>query len=170
MKDIIEYSPAILFAATLFLLYTSYSKPASTNTYLYVYVIGYVIQLLIGHALKILIRQPRPSEDVQKFNAAINMNKHIEFDRFGMPSEHALSTFFSTVFIHFALKNNKITFIYAIISIATLYQRWESNKHTIIQLCAGGLVGAILGYACYMYAFKNIRGSLKMRPDDNGPL
>ena len=166
----IQYSPAVLFVLTLWLLYTTYSKPFSTNTYLYVYVIGFAIQMIIGHALKILIRQPRPCEDIQKFNAAINTHKHIEFDRFGMPSEHALSTFFSTVFVHFALKNNKITLIYAIISIATLYHRYSSNLHTISQLFVGGVIGAILGYMCYMYAFSTIRGSLKLKPDDNGPL
>jgi len=161
--------PPILFIITLFLLYTKYSKPASNNTYLYVYIVGYIIQILVGHALKILIRQPRPSEDIQKFNALINTHKHIDFDRYGMPSEHAMSTIFSTIFIHFALKNNKITLLYALISLLTMYQRYSTNNHTLFQLLVGAIIGIILGYLSYLYAYKTIRGSLKFKMDDNAP-
>lgn len=161
--------PPILFIITLFLLYIKYSKPASNNTYLYVYIVGYIIQILVGHALKILIRQPRPSEDIQKFNALINTHKHIDFDRYGMPSEHAMSTLFSTIFIHFTLKNNKITLLYALISLLTMYQRYSTNNHTLFQLFIGAIIGIILGYLSYLYAYKTIRGSLKFKMDDNAP-
>lgn len=169
MLDLFVQGPPILFGLTLFFLYTKYSKPASNNTYLYVYIVGYILHLLIGHALKILIKQPRPSEDIQKFNALLHTHKHIDFDRYGMPSEHASSTLFSTIFIHYTLKNNKVTLAYAIISLITMYQRYSTNNHNIFQLFVGAIIGAILGYLSYLYAYKTITGSLKFKMDDNGP-
>jgi membrane-associated phospholipid phosphatase len=87
-----------------------------------------------------------------------------------MPSGHAQSVFFSTVFIYLALKDIKITVLYLIISLLTMYQRVLFNSHTVLQVLAGALVGILFAGFIYFMARQKITGKLRAKKDDNGPI
>ena len=123
--DIIGVSgPIILGISSLVLLYNK-------SNLFSVYIIGFIINSLLNILLKGIIKQPRPSEDIHVFNIKLMSGKRIGYDKFGMPSGHAQSVFYSTFFILFALKNNIITFFYFIISFLTIYQRIKYLNHSI---------------------------------------
>jgi membrane-associated phospholipid phosphatase len=162
--DYIGYlGPFLLLSATIILLRTK-------ATLLSVYVVGYVLNLIINIVLKELIKQPRPSEDLSIFNASIAHGKRISFDRYGMPSGHATSVFYSTAFIFLALKNPFLSIIYLLISINTGYQRIKYKNHTLTQVICGAIIGGFVAYIAYLFATKKLAGLLKYKKDDNAPL
>ena len=87
-----------------------------------------------------------------------------------MPSGHAESVFYSTMFIHLSLKNYYITGAYFILSIYTCYQRIETNSHSIMQILMGLIIGLLVGYFMYYMSSQKISGIIKMKKDDNAPL
>jgi membrane-associated phospholipid phosphatase len=162
--DYIGYlGPFLLLAATIILL-------KNKATLLSVYVVGYVLNLIINIILKALIKQPRPSEDLSVFNASVTHGKRISFDRYGMPSGHATSVFYSTAFIFFALKSPLLSIIYLIISINTGYQRIKYKNHTLMQVICGAITGTIIAYIAYLFATKKLAGLLRNKKDDNAPF
>ena len=60
---------------------------------------------------------------------------------YAMPSGHAQSVFFSTIYIYFF--NSHLALIYAFVSIVTCYQRLKYKNHTVGQLFVGALLGLI---------------------------
>jgi membrane-associated phospholipid phosphatase len=165
--DIIGYfGPQILILFTIFLLFNKY-------TLLQIYLIGFVINSFLNFVLKGIIKQPRPSEDKHVFNVWLNngmKGDRLWFDRFGMPSGHAQSVFYSTFFISFALQNTNINILYLIISLNTLYQRVKYKNHTVLQVIVGAIVGTIIGSLLYYYSQKILQGKLKEKEDDNAPI
>ena len=162
--DYIGYlGPFLLLSATIILL-------KNKGTLLSVYVVGYVLNLIINIILKELIKQPRPSEDLSVFNASVAHGKRLSFDRYGMPSGHATSVFYSTAFIFLALKSPIISIIYLLISINTGYQRIKYKNHTLTQVICGAIIGGIVAYVAYLYSTKKLAGLLKYKKDDNAPL
>jgi hypothetical protein len=140
---------------------------------LQIYLIGFVINSLLNFVLKGIIKQPRPSEDKHVFNVWLNngmKGDRLWFDRFGMPSGHAQSVFYSTFFIIFALQNTNINILYLIISLNTLYQRVKYKNHTVLQVIVGAIVGTIIGSLLYYYSQKILQGKLKEKKDDNAPI
>jgi membrane-associated phospholipid phosphatase len=162
--DYIGYlGPFLLLSATIILL-------KNKGTLLSVYVVGYVLNLIINIILKELIKQPRPSEDLSVFNASVAHGKRISFDRYGMPSGHATSVFYSTAFIFLALKSPVLSIIYLLIAINTGYQRVKYKNHTLMQVICGAIIGTIVAYFSYLFATKKLAGLLKYKKDDNAPL
>ncbi len=128
LKHIGNWGPFLLFIISFFLLY-------KTPFFLYLYIIGFILNSLINVFLKNIIRQPRPN---------------IKRASFGMPSGHAQSVFFSTMFILLTLKIPLyITSIYLLISFNTGYQSVKYNYHTISQVIIGCLIGISLSYIWY---------------------
>lgn len=162
--DYIGYlGPFLLLSATIILL-------KNKATLLSVYVVGYVLSLIINIILKELIKQPRPSEDLSIFNASVAHGKRISFDRYGMPSGHATSVFYSTAFVFLALKSPVLSIIYLLIAINTGYQRIKYKNHTLLQVICGAIIGGITAYVCYLFATKKNMGLLRYKKDDNAPL
>lgn len=168
LVDYIGYfGPQILLLVSIFLL-------RNQGTFLYIYLFGMFASSIINYILKGLIREPRPSEDIHIFNMELNNSKingrRLGFDRFGMPSGHSQGVFFSLVFIYFVLKNTKISLVYLLIALNTLRQRVVYKNHTISQVIIGSLVGGGLAFAFYKYGKHIMKGSFKMKPDDNAFL
>ena len=160
------FGPQILAVMSVFLL-------MNKSTLLTIYFIGFIINSFLNIILKGLIKEPRPSEDKHLFNIWLNNEMKTDrhwYDRFGMPSGHAESVFYSTVFIFLALKNVNLTILYLIISMNTLYQRIKYKNHTISQVIIGSIIGAFLGYFFYYYSKVILKGKMKLKPDDNAPL
>lgn len=166
--DYIGYlGPQILLFLSIFLL-------RNKSTLLYIYLIGMFLNSLVNYMLKGLIKEPRPSEDIHIFNAEMNSSKingrRIGFDRFGMPSGHSQSVFFSFIFIHLALKNIQISALYLFICLNTLRQRVTYKNHTISQVIIGSLTGSIIAFSFFKYAKHILKGNLKGKADDDGPM
>jgi membrane-associated phospholipid phosphatase len=162
--DYIGYlGPFLLLASTLILL-------KNKGTLLSVYLVGYFLNLIANIILKALIKQPRPSEDLSIFNASVAHGKRISFDRYGMPSGHSTSVFYSTAFVFLALKSPVLSIIYLIVAINTGYQRIKYKNHTLMQVICGAIIGTIAAYIVYLFATKKIAGLLKYKKDDNAPI
>jgi len=164
INDIGEYGPLILFFNSLTLLW-------SKKSLFFYYIIGFFINLLLNIFLKMIFQQPRPSVDIKLFESIKNnrkMNNNIIlFDMFGMPSGHTQLCFFSVTFIFLSLKKYNILLGYLLISFLTMYQRVKYNYHTMLQVFFGSIIGCLLGYIMYYISQKNIKGFIKVKPDDN---
>jgi membrane-associated phospholipid phosphatase len=164
-----EFGPFILFIISCFLL-------RNKETLLYYYNIGFFLDNIINIVLKGIFQQPRPSQDIKQFNLAINNGKRfifkdgVPFDIYGMPSGHAQSSFYSTIFIYLSFKNNNILFMYIVVCIIILSQRVVYKFHSILQVIIGSIIGLLLGYYGYYISQQNLIGIIREKPDDNAPL
>ena len=156
------YGPYILGFSSLLIL-------RNRPTWLFAYILGYGTNIIIILTLKLLIRQPRPNQDLNKFYAL--ENKGItQFNAYGMPSGHAQSTVFSTFYIWLATKNFFITFLYAVVSLLSIHQRIKYKFHCLLQIIVGGILGLVVAYITCIYVRRLIPGKLREKPDDNGPI
>ena len=161
--------PTVLFFYSLLLLWNK-------NTLFYYYLYGFFLNVILNFILKGLIKEPRPNEDPKLFNIALKHSIRFKFingypyDIFGMPSGHAQSAFFSTIFIYLALKDIKISVIYLIISLLTMYQRVLFKDHTVLQILAGSIVGILFSGFMYFMSQQKIMGKLRAKKDDDGPI
>jgi membrane-associated phospholipid phosphatase len=115
--------------------------------YLISYVICSALNLLVNSALKIIIKEPRPS-------VQIYMNDHdIVPDsapsKYGMPSGHAQSVGFSTTFLYLVVHSPATLCVSLFICALTIYQRHKYRRHTIYQLVAGLTIGSLFALASY---------------------
>ena len=169
IKTIGQYGPLILILYSIFLLWNHH------NLFFY-YTIGIFVDSLLNIILKGIIQLPRPSEDPKLFNIALKNGKRFVFkngmphDIFGMPSGHAQSSFFSTVFIYLSLKQTNLLAIYLLISSITLWQRVVDNYHTLLQVIIGSIVGTIFGYFVYYLSQQKIKNRIREKKDDNAPI
>ncbi len=157
----------ILLVISVFLL-------RNTHHYLALYLAGYGFNYLINHLLKSIIKQPRPSENEAIFNIHVAHHKHIGFDRYGMPSQHAQLAVFTTIFIYLSLRSHKyihyIFLFFIIITIITCSQRIVFNEHTVTQVIAGAVIGGVLAYIFFIFSNSLITGKLRFKPDDLAPF
>ena len=99
------YAPIILFILTLFLL-------RNMTNYLHFFVTGFIINNILNIILKILIKEPRPTNEQRIIEIGIVNGARIGFDKFGMPSGHAQNCGFVLLFITLVLNNPFITTLY----------------------------------------------------------
>ena len=164
-----EFGPVILFVITMFLL------RFKVNLLGY-YCVGMLLKAIINASLKVIIQQPRPIEDPQLFNSMLQYNRlhrpyyQLPYDRFGMPSGHASSVFYSTMFVHLAFRDIRTTLFYLLISLLTLFQRVNNLYHSIPQVIAGTFVGILVGWGTFYMATQHKMGSLQRKQDDFAPM
>ena len=157
------YAPLILFGMSLFLL-------RNMTTYLKIFTAGFFLNNILNIILKLAIKEPRPTNDSKAIEIGVINGARISFDKFGMPSGHAQNCAFCIAFITMALNNPFITCLFIVITLISLFQRYLYNNHTILQLLIGLIIGAISGYLTYNIGHKYIRGNIRMKKDENGPL
>ena len=172
LNNIIKFIDWIGYLGPQILFFTSLSLLYKKSTLFSGYVIGNIINILLNFILKGIFRQPRPTEDSHIFNAYVANGKRLGYDKFGMPSGHAQTAFFSTTFMYFALNNtnNTIVAIYLLISFITAYQRIKYKNHTVTQVIVGSIIGTILGFYFYNQSVNKITGLLNFKTDDDGPI
>lgn len=164
-----SYGPLFLVFLSMFLLWDNH------NLFFY-YTIGVFVNTILNTILKGIIQQPRPTEDVKKFNLALGNGKRflfkdgIPFNIFGMPSGHAQNVIFSTIFIYLSLRQEKIFYFYLLLSLLIVFERVSSKYHTILQVLVGAIIGGWFGYFVYYLAREKIKGHITEKKDDNGPI
>lgn len=157
------YAPLILFFLSVFLL-------RNTKTYLYYFIIGFGLNNVINIVLKLLIKEPRPSDDMRAIDIGVVNGARISFDKFGMPSGHAQNCGYCLSFITLALNDPIITMLYTVLTGVSMMQRYINKNHTILQLLVGLVIGISFGHQMIMHSNKLLKGNIKMRKDDDGPL
>jgi membrane-associated phospholipid phosphatase len=161
--------PYILLIITIYLLWNK-------QNLLFYYLIGFFINVILNVVLKGFFKQPRPSDDPKLFKISLKTGNEsifkdkIPFNIYGMPSGHAQTTFYNTIFIWFALKNKNVFILYCLFSLFVIYQRIYFSYHTVIQVIAGSLIGGGFAYCVYLMAQKKIIGDLILKKDDDGPI
>jgi membrane-associated phospholipid phosphatase len=166
-----NYGPIFLIVRSLVLL-------RKKEIYFNYYLLGSFINVIVNQILKVIMKEPRPSVDKKTFDLALKYAKNndyigsISYDAFGMPSGHAQSVMFSTTYIFLVLKNENIytMLFYLLITLITLIQRVQYNFHTINQVIVGSLNGILFAYIFYYLASGKLKGSLKSKKDDYGPI
>jgi membrane-associated phospholipid phosphatase len=168
-NEVGTYSPIILGIFSLYLLWDK-------SNLLFYYSIGLFLNAILNLILKGIFKQPRPVEDNKKFNLALKYGERfifkngIPFDIFGMPSGHAQSSLYSTMFIYLALQKWNIVYVYLFFALISMVQRVVYNYHTIFQVIVGAFVGAGFGYFMYSLAEKKLQNLIREKPDDFGPI
>jgi membrane-associated phospholipid phosphatase len=167
--------PFILWITSLLLL-------RNKNYYFIYYLIGYVFNILLNQLLKILFKQPRPSVNKHTFDLAIKQMKNINsytnlisYDAvLGMPSGHTQGVFYSFVYILLVYStkplSNLILFYYLSILFITIIQRVYYQFHSINQIIVGAIIGIGYAYFIHYLAKKQIKGLLKVKVEEYGPL
>jgi membrane-associated phospholipid phosphatase len=148
-----NYGNKVLFLLSIVFLYDK-------KTYLVFYVIGAVLNYILNSLLKLVFKQPRPDENMKLFQLEMNRRETIdwrEYERFGMPSGHSQETAFSLIYIIMVLQNTKISALFLIIMLFTMFQRIYTKRHTYLQVLVGGTIGLCMGYLFYYLASKYIR-------------
>lgn len=132
------YGPAILFFPSLILLY-------STKPYFYVYITMSLINLFLNNGLKLWVREPRPQNPISYYDD----NQITGAQYYGMPSGHAQSVLFSTVFVFLTTRSPHLLIWYVFISSLSIYQRWKYRRHTANQLIIGSIIGMTVAYVSF---------------------
>jgi len=168
-NEIGSFGPIILIFLSMYLLWNK-------NNLFFYYTVGVFIDNILNLILKGLFLQPRPSIEKKEFDLALKHGKRfifkdgIPYDILGMPSGHSQSSFFSTVFIYLSLRKNNIGYTYLAISLLTMMQRVMYGHHTILQVIVGAVIGSVVGYLFYYLATEKVKGLIREKPDDFGPI
>jgi len=161
-----EFGPMILFFPTVLLLWNK------KNALIY-YVWGSFLNGVLNILLKLLIQHPRPSDDADKFELVMERRKHfllIPYDVYGMPSGHAQTIAFTSVFVFFTIRNSIFKWGCVFVGLLTIWQRVAYNHHTVLQVVVGAIVGGLFAYLMLHMSKINIAGLLKERCDDYAPI
>jgi membrane-associated phospholipid phosphatase len=161
-----QYGPLFLIIYSCYLLW---NKP---NLFFY-YTIGSFFNTILNLVIKGIIQEPRPSEDLKTFELALKngvFKDGIPHDIFGMPSGHAQSSLFSTIFVFLSIKKLKITSVYLLTSFIIMTQRVVFSYHTTSQVIVGAIVGGLFGYFMFYMAQNKLMGVIREKKDDYGPM
>jgi len=132
--------PLIMFILSIICL-------SKTNLYLYGYLFFWVLNKISNEELKMIFREPRP-KGFDEINAFDN-NKFEGAHRYGMPSGHAQTTFFSIAYLWYVFRSLNILFSGVFIGMLTVIQRWKYKKHSAKQLLIGSILGIFFAYISY---------------------
>lgn len=169
LYEIGEYGPILLIILSWYLLWNYH------NLFFY-YTIGLFTNAILNIILKGIIQEPRPIFDAKKVKLlrthANNyfLQNGIPFNMFGMPSGHAQTAFFSTVFIYLVFKQTNLLYIFIPLSLLTSYQRVSLEYHSISQVIIGGIVGSAFAHLVYKLVREKMKGKIREKPDDDAPV
>jgi hypothetical protein len=146
--DIIGFNgPIILFLTSIIKLWK--------QKYIYGYLLFYIINIFINNLLKNTIKQARPNNTMNTIT-----EKYPGVHKYGMPSYHTQSVFFSLTFLFLVKKSVFLLLIECFIAFITIYQRWINHHHTIEQLVVGSIIGIINAYIGYILTYQYITNSI----------
>ena len=142
-------------------------------TYLQYFSVGTVLNLLINSLVKMLLKEPRPKDDllvsVSDYEFGLSdVGKRQGLDRYGMPSGHAQTTAFTLAFmvpiLTFAFSH--LFALYISVATITVVQRVAYSHHTVAQIVVGLILGGGLGTTAYRMAKRRAKGIIQAKNDD----
>ncbi len=132
------FGPAIIFAYVIIHVY-------KRQGLMILYVIIAFLNMKLNHLMKKFIGEKRPMGEKHLFpNADRNGAR-----KFGMPSGHAQGSAFNAAFAYMVSPTVWTLLFVMFVWAVTMWQRHEYRNHTWMQLIAGSIVGAIMGYYAY---------------------
>jgi membrane-associated phospholipid phosphatase len=134
------FGPIILFFITI--SYLLYNK---IYNHLVLYILFFIINIKLNNGIKIWWKEERPIGGKSFYG-----EKYTGANKYGMPSGHAQSVFYSLVFLYLVSKSMNLMILSLIVSVLTIYQRWIYNRHTLKQLFVGSLIGCVFAYFVYI--------------------
>jgi membrane-associated phospholipid phosphatase len=166
LNDIGKNTPVILFFYSFFLLW-------SKENFLIYYCFGYLLCILSNLFLKSIIQQPRPNiHDQSILEQAIKqidlpiVKQLFLYNVYGMPSGHAQISLYSALYVWLVLKKPVYMWIYFILICITLCQRVIKQRHTVLQVIVGAIIGALFGWGFFYIAREKLVGPLTIKKDD----
>ncbi len=126
--------PLLVACIAIYGLWSSYK-------YLLMYVCFFLVNMIVNKWIKMWVRHPRPMG-----GKSILGEVYTGADEYGMPSAHAQSVFYSTIFLYLAKGDIAWLLSGLGIGLLTIYQRWSYRRHTIAQLFVGALCGCVVAY------------------------
>jgi membrane-associated phospholipid phosphatase len=146
LSDVGYQGPNIL----LILILLTFAKQDITNPYVYAVVIAWQFSShLLNVFIKNTLRAPRPdsAQDPQFANLKPTLKNYLSIHKhYGMPSGHAQAMFSQLIFIALYFRNHWLTGIAFGQTLLTLWQRYETRRHSFKQLVAGSLLGTLVGF------------------------
>lgn len=129
--------PFILILLTIYyFLFISH-----TISFIFVYILGYLVNMTLNFVLKNMIRESRPVDEKSFLPI-----ERLSIDTYGMPSGHAQSVWYSTMMFMLNTSSYNIIGLSIVISCITIYQRYSYRNHTLNQLIAGSIVGMFMAW------------------------
>jgi len=141
IDDIGFFGPIILSILTVVMLW-------GRIKYLQLYLVFMLFNLLLNKQLKDTIQSPRPGNP-DKNMIYKTFEKTSGTETYGMPSGHAQSVSFSTLYIYLVTKSKNLLIGSSFISSLTLLQRYRFKRHSIRQLFVGSVIGCLVAYISY---------------------
>jgi len=134
--------------------------------YIIFYIVGSLFCILTNIILKILLKEPHLQEDKLLFNILINNNKHIDFFKYGMPSDYSQFLFFSVTYLYF-IKKKETEKNYFVFLLLFLFYYFNEKKSSNNQIFIGVFFGIVIGYFLFFLTNQYIKSSSKNKKDDN---
>jgi hypothetical protein len=166
-----KYSSLFLFLITTFLFYKWQKKdydciqhPISlVHIYLFSFFFNYIFNIIC----KIILKQPRPKEDLELFHIT---KTRAPWYQFGTPSTNIQSIWFTTTFATLTMKNIWISIPFLILSINTIIQQlFLSHSYYTYQVIIGMVLGILIGIASYLFSRYLFKGDIIEKPDEDAP-
>lgn len=141
IDDIGFFGPMILVTLTIIILW-------GRMKYLNFYLFFLLLNTFLNKVLKNIIQSPRPGKpEEDTIYKSFETTDGIE--TYGMPSGHAQSVSFSTLYMYLVTKSEGLLIGSSFISCLTLLQRYRFKRHTIQQLMIGVIIGCFVAYISY---------------------
>jgi hypothetical protein len=134
--------------------------------FLYSYILFFLLNLLINYILKIILKHPKPNENIDLFHF---IKEKIEYERFGTPSANCQSCFFSSFFILFSTTNVFYFLIYLFLSFYVIYQEIQNNISYYYQILIATIIGILISIIAYQLSLLFLKGKVEMREEENAP-
>ena len=134
--------------------------------FLYSYILFFLLNLLINYILKIILKHPKPNENIDLFHF---IKEKIEYERFGTPSSNCQSCFFSSFFILFSTTNVFYFLIYLFLSFYVIYQEIQNNISYYYQILIATIIGILISIIAYQLSLLFLKGKVELREEENAP-
>ena len=139
----------------LVLILLTFASQHLTTPFPYIIVLAWqILSHLLNVAIKNSLRAPRPDsyKDPQFAELKPTLTNFLTIHRhFGMPSGHAQATVSELTFIALYFKQPLLTAFAFLQTALTLWQRYETRRHSAVQLAAGSIIGGGVGFAFYKF-------------------
>ena len=138
------FGPFILLFANLYFL---------KKIELVYYILFMAVSSLVNFIVKTITKQPRPGQPYH--SSRFVLKNGLPYDVYGMPSGHAQSVIFSTVYYYLVMNHGYLLFFIGI-SCITLLERILDEHHSIMQVSVGAILGGLIAVLAVYIKYLNI--------------